>query len=145
VQGRSPSLFRVISTDNSSYLSVLFPIVFGLFSIYFFFSGNDALRLFLPLAIGVTVIGVPVLIRRYRAITSAFTEGAQTKGTITGIGFFRGRGVVKYSYTFQGKQHASDNAINKNGRTRQLKIGQKVTVLVDPRDPKRAFIQEIYL
>jgi hypothetical protein len=123
----------------------LFPIIFGVFSLYFFFVGNDAVRLFLPLAIGVTVIGVPVLVRRYRTISSVFAEGEQTKGEITGIGFFRGRGVVKYSYTFQGQKQASDNAINKNGRTRKLRVGQKVTVLVDPNDPKRAFIQEIYL
>lgn len=145
MQGRSLSLFRVISTDYSSYLSVLFPIVFGVFSLYFFFAGNDAVQLFVPLAIGVTVIGIPVLVRRYHTISSVFADGEQTKGEITGIGFFRGRGVVKYSYTFHGQKHASDNAINKNGRTRKLKIGQKVTVLVDPKDPKRAFIQEIYL
>jgi hypothetical protein len=145
MQGRSPSLLRVISTDYSSYLSVLFPIVFGVFSLYFFFSGDDAVRLFLPLAIGVTVIGVPVLIRRYRTISSVFVEGEQAKGIITGIGFFRGRGNVKYSYTVQGKKQESSNAINKNGRTRKLQVGQKVTVLIDPKDPKQAFIQEIYL
>ncbi|HEX6268842.1 MAG TPA: DUF3592 domain-containing protein [Anaerolineales bacterium] len=145
MQSRSPSLFRIISTDYPSYLSVLFPLVFGGFSLYFFFAGNDAVRLFLPLALGVTLVGVPVLVRRYRSIASVFADGEQTKGVITGISFFRGRGLVKYSYTFQGEKRVSDNAINKNGRTRKLKVGQNVTVLVDRNNPKRAFIQEIYL
>lgn len=145
MQGRGPSLFRIISTDYASFLSVLFPIMFGGFSLYFFFTGNDALRLFMPLAIVATGIGVPVLIQRYRTITSVFAEGERAKGEITGIGFFRGRGVVKYSYMVQGKKQLSDNAVNKNGRTRTLRVGQKVTVFVDRRDPKRAFIQEIYL
>ncbi|HJR79728.1 MAG TPA: DUF3592 domain-containing protein [Anaerolineales bacterium] len=145
MQDRSLSLFRVISTDYSSYLSILFPVVFGVFGTYFFFAGNDSFRLFLPLAIGVTVVGVPVLIWRYRTIASVFADGQQTKGVITGIGFFRGRGVVKYSYTFKGTTQISDNAINRNGRTRKLRVGQKVTVLVDPKNPKRAFIQELYL
>lgn len=145
MQSRSPSLFRVISTDYASYLSVLFPIVFGGFSLYFLFARNEAVRLFLPLAIGATVIGVPVLVQRYRTISSAFADGMQTKAVVTGISFFRGRGLVKYSYIFQGEKQVSDNAINKNNRTRKLRVGQKVTVLVDRNNPKRAFIQEIYL
>ena len=117
MQSQRPSLFRVISTDYASFLSVLFPIVFGGFSIYFFFSGNDALRLFLPLAIVVTVIGVPVLVQRYRAISSVFEDGTEAKGVVTGLSFFRGRGRVQYSYSVQGEKQMSDNAINKNGRT----------------------------
>jgi uncharacterized protein DUF3592 len=145
MQSRSPSLFRVISTDYPSFLSVLFPIVFGSFSLYFFFTGNDALRLFLPLAIGVAVVGVPVLVQRYRTISSVFADGIQTSGIVTGLNFFRGRGRVEYSYTFQGEKQLSGNAINKNSRTRKLRIGQPVTLLVDLGNPKRAFIQDIYL
>ena len=145
MQGRSPSLFRVISTDYPSFLSVLFPIVFGGFSMYFFFSGNDALRLFLPLAIGVTVVGFPVLVQRYRTISSVFAEGIQTDGIVTALNFFRGRGRVEYSYTFQGEKLVSGNAINKTSSTRKLRIGQPVTLVVDRGNPKRAFIQDIYL
>ncbi len=145
MQSQRPSLFRVISTDYPSFLSVLFPIVFGGFSIYFFFAGNDAYRLFLPLAMIVTVIGVPVLVRRYRTISSVFVDGTEAKGIVTGLSFFRGRGRVQYSYTFQGEKQSSDNAINKNGRTRKLRVGQNVTVLVDRNNPKQAFIRDIYL
>jgi hypothetical protein len=145
MQSRRPSLLRVISTDYSSFLSVLFPIVFGGFSIYFFFSRNDAFQLFLLLAMGVSIIGVPVLVQRYRVISSVFENGLEAKGVLTGLSFFRGRGRVQYSYTFQGEKQTSDNAINKNGRTRKLRVGQTVTVLVDRNNPKRAFIREIYL
>jgi len=142
---KSPSLFRVISTDYPSFLSVLFPIVFGGFSAYFFIAGNDALQLFLLLAIGATVLGVPYLVQRYRNISSVFTDGIEVQGTVTKMFFFRGRGSVEYSYTVQGKKQTSSNAINKNSRTRSLKVGQTVTVVVDRSDPKLAFIKEIYL
>jgi len=145
MQSQRPSLLRVISTDYPSYLSVLFPIVFGGFSLYFFVAGNDAVRLFLPLAIAATVIGIPVLVQRYRIISSVFAEGAQTKGIVTSLSFFRGRGRAEYSYTFQGAKQVSANAINKNSRTRKLRVGEAVTVIVDPNNPKRAFIREIYL
>jgi hypothetical protein len=145
MQSRGPSLFRVISTDYPSFLSVLFPIVFGGFSLYFFFTRNDAFQLFLLLAIGVTVVGVPVLVQRYRVISSVFADGSEAKGIVTGLRFFRGRGRVEYSYTFKGEKQVSANAINKNSRTRKLRVGEAVTVIVDPNNPKRAFIQEIYL
>jgi len=145
MQSQRPSLLRVISTDYFSFLSVLFPIVFGGFSIYFFFSQNDAFQLFLLLAMGVSVVGVPVLVQRYRVISSVFENGTEAKGILTGLSFFRGRGRVQYSYTVQGEKQTSDNAINKNGRTRKLRVGQTVTLLVDRNNPKRAFIREIYL
>jgi len=145
MQNQSPSLFSVISTDYPSFLSALFPIVFGGFSVYFFFSGNDAFQLFLLLTIGVIIIGVPVLFRRYRTISSVFADGGQTQGVVTRIGFFRGRGSVEYTYTFQGEKQTGSNAITKNRRTRNLRIGQSVKVVVDRNDSKRAFIWEIYL
>ena len=145
MQNQSPSLFRIISTDYPSYLSVLFPIVFGAFTIYFFITKHNSSQLFLLITAVVTIIGVPTLIRRYRTISSVFVNGTPTKGVITAIGFLRGRGRVEYSYTAQGETHKSSNAINRNGHTRKLRIGQNVKVVVDPGDPKRAFIQEIYL
>ena len=145
MQNQGPSLFRVISTDYPSYLSVLFPVVFGIFTIYFFNTQNDASQLFLFLTTVVTVIGIPTLIQRYRTISSVIAKGTQTKGVISSIGFLRGRGRVEYSYTVQGEKHTSSNAINRNSRTRKLRVGQSVNVVVDPNDPKRAFIQEIYV
>lgn len=145
MQNQSPSFFRIISTDYPSYLSVLFPVVFGVFTIYFFNTQNTSSQLFLLITAIVTVIGVPTLVQRYRTISSVFANGIPTEGVITAIGFLRGRGRVEYSYTSRGEKYTTSNAINRNGRTRNLRIGQNVKVIVDPDDPKRAFIQEIYL
>ena len=115
------------------------------FTIYFFFTGNDSFQLFLLLSIGVTLVGVPVLFQRYRTISSVFAGGTQTKGVVTFIRFVRGRGRVEYTYDFQGEKQTSTNAINRNSRTRSIRVGQAVKVFVDPDNPKRAFIQEIYM
>lgn len=145
MQNKSPSLFRVISTDYPSLISALFPIVFGGFTAYFFFTGNDSLQLFLLLTTIVTVLGIPFLIQRYRMISSILAEGVQVPGVVTHIRFFRGRGRVEYSYTAQGEKQTSGNAINKNSHTKELKVGQMVKVSVDRNNPKRAIIREIYL
>ena len=145
MKSQHPTLSRVISTDYPSFIAVLFPVVFDIFTIYFFFTGNYSFQFFLPIAIVATIIGVPFLVKRYRIISSVFEAGIQTKGTVTNIGFFRGRGSVSYSYNVQGETQTSSNAINRNSHTRKLTVGQKVTVVVDRDDPKRAFIWEIYL
>jgi hypothetical protein len=145
MQNQGPTLFRVITTDYPSYLSVLFPIVFGGFAIYFYFVGNNAVQLFSLLALGAIVIGLPLLFQRYRMISSIFENGTPTQGVITSIGFFRGRGRVEYSYVFRGTKYTSGNAVNRNRRTRNLGVGQTVKIFVDPDNPKQAFIREIYM
>jgi len=145
MQNKRPSLFRIVSTDYSSFISVLFLVMFDGFTVYFYLSGNDSFRLFLFLAVGVTLIGIPVLILRYRTISSVFDNGIQSKGVVTSVRFFRGRGRVEYSYTVQGEEQIASNAISRNSRTRKLRVGQSVAVIVDRDDPKRAFIVEIYL
>ena len=145
MSNQRPSFFRVISTDYPSFLSFLFPVAFGGFSAYFFFTGNDAFRLFIIPAIGAIVFGIPFLIKRYRMISTVFQSGIQTQGKVTGIGFFRGQGRVEFTYTVDGKKQSSSNAINRNSHTRKLSVGQKVKVLVDRSDAERAFIQDIYL
>ena len=78
-------------------------------------------------------------------ISSVLAEGVQVPGVVTRIGFFRVSGRVEYSYTAQGEKQMSGNAINKNSHTKELKVGQTVTVSVDRGNPKRAFIRDIYL
>jgi len=78
-------------------------------------------------------------------ISSVFGNGIETSGTIQKIYFFRGRGRVEYVYSFQGQKYMSGNAINRTKTTRALSDGQHITLLVDPNNPKRAFVKEIYL
>lgn len=142
---QKPSLFRIISNDYPSLLAALFPIIFWIFTAYFFYSGDSSAKLFLLLSTGMSLVGTPVLIWRYRMVASVFEDGMETPGIIQTIYFFRGRGRVEYVYTFQGQKYASGNAINKTKYTRVLRDGQSITVFLDPENPKRAFVKEIYL
>jgi hypothetical protein len=145
MSNQKPSLFRVISVDYLSLLSVLFPVVFWIYTAYCFYTADDSLQFFLLLAIGLTVVGIPLLFWRYRLIASVFDDGIETQGTITGVRFFRGRGRVDYTYSFQGQKFVGGNSVNRTKSTRALHDGQKVTILMDRNDPKRAFVKEIYL
>jgi len=140
-----PTLFRVVSVDYLSLLSVMFPVVFWGLSGYFYYIGDDALQIFVILSIAFSIIGIPLLFWRYQMISSVFEDGLEAPGMITRIGFFRGRGRVDYAYSYQGQKYTSGNAISRSKHTRNLMSGQQVTVLVDRNNPKRAFVKEIYL
>ena len=142
---QKPSLFRVISVDYLSLLSVLFPIVFWIYSAYCFYSGDDSLQIFVLLSTAISIVAIPLLFWRYRVISSVFDDGIEVQGTLTGVRFFRGRGRVDYAYSFQGQKFASGNSVNRTRYTKELRDGQQVTILMDRNDPKRAFVKEIYL
>ncbi len=140
-----PALFRVISVDYLCLLSVLFPVVFWIYSVYCFYTKNDSSQLFVLLSTGLSLVGIPLLFWRYRLISAVFDDGIETQGTITGVRFFRGRGRVDYAYSFQGQKFVSGNSVNRTKSTSALRDGQQVTILMDRNDPQRAFVKEIYL
>ncbi|MGB8982186.1 MAG: DUF3592 domain-containing protein [Anaerolineales bacterium] len=145
MQNHRPSLFRVISVDYASLLAVLFPVVFWVWSGYYFYSGDDSLQLFLTLSAIVSLVAIPFLFWRYRMISSIFEDGIETQGTVTATRFFRGRGRIEYAYSLQGQKFVSSNAVNRTQYTRELSEGQQVTVFMDRDNPKRAFLKEVYL
>ncbi|RPI90216.1 MAG: hypothetical protein EHM40_18915 [Chloroflexi bacterium] len=145
MQTQRPSLFRVISVDYPSLLAALFPVVFWVWTAYYFYAGSDSLQFFLLVSSGITLVAIPFLFWRYRNIASVFEEGLESPGVIMAINFFRGRGRVDYAYTFQGQKLVSGNAINRTRLTKELRVGQAVTLVIDRNNPKRAFVKEIYL
>ncbi len=142
---RTPSLLRIIKVDYAASIGVIFPlVVWGLALTARFFDPEAAafFRLFAPI---VTVLGLALLLWRAWTIRQVFSEGDETPGVLTGIGFFRGRGRAEYVYTYQSRKYQSGNAIQASATTRALTPGQTVTVVVHRLNPKRAFVRELYL
>ena len=105
----------------------------------------EAASFFLYLAIAATVIGIPLLIWRIRTFQSHFARGVEVAGKVIAIGFRRDRGRIEYAYSYQGQTYQGANAIHKISKTRHLKPGDEITLLVDPDKPKRAFVRDIYV
>lgn len=142
---RSPSLFRIIRVDYLASLGVIFPVVMWGFALAARFFDPEAASFFLRLAPPVTVAGMAWVLWRVWRIRSVFVDGEETEGIIQSIGFFRGRGRVVYIYTYRGHKYQGRNAIQSTAATRALRPGQMVTVMVDPFNPKHAFLRELYL
>lgn len=140
-----PSLFWVIRTDYLSNLAFLFPLVMWGIVAFGYFQGDPVSQNYFLTVVGFTVAGVLLLSWRYLTILRVFTDGQSAAATIDGVGFFRGRGQINYVYTFQGEKYLGRNIVSRNGRTKRLEPGDKVTVLVDSNNPKRAYIRELYI
>ena len=153
-----PSVFRIIQSDYVALLGVLVPLVslimyiaVAYFGYFPGFRGRDPIQgtegapLFLNLFIAGLVLGVPLAIWRIRSIQQLFSKSVEVVGQITQVSFHRDRGRVEYSYTYQSKAYTGGNAIMKTGQTQKLRSGDQVVLLVNPDDPKRALIRDLYV
>jgi hypothetical protein len=137
-----PSVFRILITDYLAFLALLFPIV--IWPVYFFGrSGQDETTFYT--AIVITIIAIPVLIWRIYYFIKMFDTGVESSAVVQGLSFYRSRGRVEYTYTFQGTQYAGRDVVNKFGRVKDLHPTQQITILVDPGNPKQAIIRKLYL
>jgi len=152
------SIVRIIQSDYLALLGVLFPTISLIMyiSVAYFgyfpgFRGHDPIQgtegapLFFYLFVAGLVVGIPVAIWRIRSIQQIFSKSVEVVGQVTNISFYKDRGRVEYSYTYQGQNYSGGNAIMKTGKTQQLRSGNQVVLLVNPDDPKRALIRDLYI
>jgi hypothetical protein len=139
-----PSVLRILRTDYLASMTVLAPLVLWGMAIFFPIFGQTDSAFFVSLAGAVTVIALPVLLWRVSVISSTLINGIDVAGVISGAGFFRGRGRITYIYSYQGEKLKCSNAVQQNKQTNALAVGSSVTVILDPNNPKRAFIRELY-
>jgi hypothetical protein len=139
-----PSLFRIARTDYLASLTVLAPVVVWGMAVIFPLLGQTDAAFYVSLASAVTVVALPVLLWRTSVVSNTLTNGIDVAGVISSAGFFRGRGRISYIYSYQGEKLQSSNAVQQNKQASALTVGSSVTVVLDPNNPKRAFIRDIY-
>jgi hypothetical protein len=153
-----PSLFRIITIDYSSFAIIFSPIIaWGLYGVISVFgiipdfrwgreplTGED-LPIMLSVATFATGLAIPLLVWRVRVVWSTFIMGVEVPGQVVKIFFFRDRGRVEYTYTYQGHTYRRGNAIMKTKRTKALELNSQVTLVVHPNKPERAVIRDLYV
>lgn len=135
---------KVAFTDYWASLGWIAPLTVWAMFLLVYFLNSRVDMLLLWICLGVTVTAPVLLVWRYSMIASVFGMGSEVPGHISQVGFYRGRGRVVYTYTYLGEKLESGNAVQSNGATRNLQIGQAVTVVVDRENPKRAFLKALY-
>jgi hypothetical protein len=146
-----PTTIRIIQNDYLAYTLVWIPPC-----LWLLFAAADLLPGWLAApvpSVDVTVLfGLAAaslfcalaLAWRITTVRAIISEGAQVSAEITALWFFSNRGRVKYQYIYQGATYNTQCTLVKNERLRRLVTGDRVTLSVDPADPKRVFLLELY-
>jgi hypothetical protein len=154
-----PTLSQTLKNDYVSLIvSIIPPIVFGItviapaLGISFrsrrsvvvgaVSGGFDALGF--GIALIVTVSAYLYLFKRVNSIKNIFKTGDQIIGKITDISFFKDRGRIEYTYSYQRQTFQSGTAIMKNSKTESFLTGQELLLVVDSANPNKVLIQDLY-
>ena len=142
---KRPTLYRIIDSDYASALAILVVIIFWLF--FWLLTLMNLVDLQIPryLVIGLTASGLGMLTWRWWLIRRIFTDGAEATGEITQIGFYRDRGKLGVTFTWQGQKVQKNTVIPKNDFTLALHKGQDIAWVIDRSQPSRAFLRDLYL
>jgi hypothetical protein len=90
------------------------------------------------------LVGTSIVALRVRSILDLFSRAVEVRGAIVRVWFTKDRGRVDYRYTFRGRDYSSGKAIMRNRRTAALESGRDIVVVVDPQNPRRSFIRDLY-
>jgi hypothetical protein len=143
---KQPSIFKIIIIDYAAFTAALTPVV--LWGLYLLLLAMNKIRItditYPVLAAGITFISILVVVWRIRQISMIFEDGLEVPATISNVFFFRDRGRVDYTFTYNGQKYITGNALHKVKQTSELRVGDTVTVLLDRNDPRRTCIRELY-
>jgi hypothetical protein len=151
-QGRSPSPYQILRNDYFGVTMAVAPfmlwLLLGAVAILPAALGSEKLNLNPLMLAGLglaTAFCWIALIWRIWMVRTIFAEGTLVNGVITNIWFFRQRGSCKLQYNYMGTAYEIQNTLIYSKRTCKLAAGSRVTLVVDPQDPKRVFLRDLYL
>ncbi|MBI9048182.1 MAG: hypothetical protein JEZ00_02085 [Anaerolineaceae bacterium] len=138
------SIIKVLLTDYICFTAWLAPLVFLI--AYIFTQGKieSTSGNLLYLTIGCTGVGFMLILWRIWLFRDVFENGQIVEGQIAKIFFYRSRGTVKFTYIFHDQQYTKSCVIQKFARNFSYQIGDRISVVLDPQNPKRAFVVEFY-
>ena len=149
---RVPSFSKIIATDYPAFLASLIPIFLFFLYLVFLIVQNSLAQPLLPQAldavayslIAITMLVVIYIIYRAWTIRRVFQQGSEVQGKVSAVEFRRLSGRVGYSYSYGQKRLNSGATLRLSAHTRLLRKGDRVLVVVDHDNPKRAYIRDLY-
>ena len=143
---KRPSLVKIIWIDYVALVATLFPIMaWGFYVLLLALDKQTPDTGIATTFLMITVFSLVILAWRVRMFFFLFSDGIEASATISNVFFFRDRGRVDFVFTYQGQKYGSGNAIHKVKQTKNLKVGDRIVVLIDRNNPKRAYIRDLFL
>jgi hypothetical protein len=149
---RKPSISRLIFADYASLLCFLFPLIsWGMFAaaalgIWRSEPGEAELKVRFCFwsAIVATVVCVPILYLRFRSVHSLLRHGIAIPAKLISVWFMKDRGRIDYEYTYEGRTYRGGMALTKSKRAAEFQQGQDITILIDPANPARSIVPDLF-
>ena len=141
MNNQRPSLFRILVLDYYTFMAYLITIIGW---VIFYANRTDPESNMLYIAIGVTCAAVLVFLWRLYTFIKIFDSGVETPAIIQRFLYARIHGRIEYTYTYQGVEYNVHDDVVKYTGVREIAIGLQVTALVNPNNPKKAVINELF-
>ena len=155
-QKNKPSIISITRSDRWGNLALRIPLIFiVVLGIMFFMESlsGSAFSYFttepgsVPSLVyftaGAVIFSIPVLIWRYRYFLDLFKNGVPFEGVISSI-YLRGRnGYIEFSFNHNGKEVKYYNSFFRNAKAREMKKGDRVTILMMDNNHEKTHIKEL--
>jgi hypothetical protein len=151
----SSSTYQIIKKDHRCFWLLLFLVfwwivigILWLFQITRSPKENEnvltAIFGLFSLAITITIVGYVSI--RIRRITKTLNTGVEIKGRVKYIGSnSEDVWFVEYEYRYQGETFKGTQTVVDETSSRKFEKDKDVILLVDPKNPARAYIKDIYI
>lgn len=96
-------------------------------------------------AIFMTLVALTIIFWRVILIRRIFGYEEKVQGKIITFMMRRDRGRVVYTYLYRGGEYQCGVNVHRTLLTKDLKAGERVTLVVDRKNPKQAHIHHIYI
>jgi len=151
--------FVITKTDALSFLLFVIPFVSVFIGVSPFIFGDISLQrsfgristittesshFYFLFALYVTPFVLALYILRILLILNIILKGKRVNGIVTEIHFIKDRGIVVYEYRVGDFIYRTVNRIMKSRLTLQFRKGSMVHVCFDQKNPRKAFIKELY-
>jgi hypothetical protein len=131
--------------DNDFNLTIVFVVPLVAWAIYLLSAilgvGSQVI---LVVAVLISLFSPVALIWQLRKLRAFFEQGKEVPGELKKVYFFQDRGRIDYSYTYEEKKYSGSVPIHKTVFTRELTVGQKVTLVIDKEHPDRSLLLDLY-
>lgn len=140
-----PSLLKILQMDLASLLSVIFLLVFWSFYLLdALVLENRMAALPAPLLAG-TLAGAGTLVWRLTFILDLFQRGSEAAAVVEDVGVWRTYLTLHLVYTVRGQCYFYALSVLPTRRAKEVSQRDEVIVLVDPDNPRRVVVKDLYL
>jgi hypothetical protein len=146
-----PGLYQILRNDYLSITFAVTPLMLWVlwFAVDVLPSWLNGQKVWLGWQLLLALIGITglcwlVVGWRVSLIHSILQDGGLVEGIITRVWFVQSRGQVECSYTYMRQAYQAKITLVKNERTSQMTVGEPLTLVVDPDDPKRVFVRDLF-